>query len=103
VSRTLGKELFTLGEAFAGCYTKQQTLDKYFIGKGLLVERFFGYLVNKSTRQIKNRKKPKKQQFFNLGEQPLANAIAQPITLSFSTFFEPNQRFLWLVRFEIIT
>jgi hypothetical protein len=41
VSQTLGKGHFTLGKAFAECYTQQIILGKYFIGKGFFTEYFF--------------------------------------------------------------
>jgi hypothetical protein len=59
VSKTLGKDYFTLGKAFAECYTRQRTLGKNFIGKGFFAECFFSDTrqrlcrVSKSTRQIK--------------------------------------------------
>ena len=34
----LGKGRYTLGKAFAECYTRQWALDKQFIGKDLFVE-----------------------------------------------------------------
>jgi hypothetical protein len=62
VSKTLGKGHFTLGKAFAECKTRQRIFGKHFIGKGFFAEYFFGHSAKKSIRQIKNRKKPKKQQ-----------------------------------------
>jgi hypothetical protein len=62
VSKTLGKDYFTIGKGFAECNTRQKTLGKDFIGKGFFTECFFSdtrqrlYRVSKSTRQIKNRK-----------------------------------------------
>jgi hypothetical protein len=62
VSKTLGKGYFTLGKGFAECNTRQRTLGKYFIGKGLFAECFFRTLgkdfveCQKNTRQIKNQK-----------------------------------------------
>jgi hypothetical protein len=41
VSKTLGKDYFTLGKGFAECNTRQRTLGKYFIGKGFFAECFF--------------------------------------------------------------
>jgi hypothetical protein len=39
--RTLPDSRFTLGKAFAKCYTRQIILDKHFIGKGFFAEYFF--------------------------------------------------------------
>jgi hypothetical protein len=41
VSNTLGKGYFTLGKGFAECNTRQRTLGKNFIGKGIFAECFF--------------------------------------------------------------
>jgi hypothetical protein len=40
-NKTLDKDYFTLGKAFAECNTRQKTLDKYFIGKEPFAEYFF--------------------------------------------------------------
>jgi hypothetical protein len=41
VSKTLGKDYFTLDKGFAECNTRQRTLSKYFIGKEFFAEYFF--------------------------------------------------------------
>jgi hypothetical protein len=45
---SVGKGYFTLGKGFAECNTRQRTLGKDFIGKGLFAECFFS-----DTRQRK--------------------------------------------------
>jgi hypothetical protein len=85
IFQTLGKELFTPDKIFVECYTRQRTLNKYFIGKWFFAEYFFQVLdkdfveFSKTTRQRKALGKtriansPKKQQniFLKLGEQPI--------------------------------
>jgi hypothetical protein len=41
-----GKGLFALGKFFAEFYTRQRTLDKYFIGKWFFDEYFFEHSIN---------------------------------------------------------
>jgi hypothetical protein len=84
---------FTLGKAFTECNTRQRILAKYFIGKGFFAEYFFSDTrqrlcrVSKSTRQIKNRKKSKKQQniFLNYRKTLQPYPITILIALSFFT------------------
>jgi hypothetical protein len=61
VSKTLGKDHFTLGKAFAECNTRQRILGKHFIGKGFFAEK---HSANKRTRQFKNRKNKKTSKTF---------------------------------------
>jgi hypothetical protein len=88
VFNTLGKDCFTLGKVFTKCYT-WQTFYRQKVLCWVLFSDILQRLcrVSKSTRQIKNRKKPQKtaKLFLIMGTtlQPLH--ITVPIALSFFT------------------
>jgi hypothetical protein len=94
VSKTLGKDYFTLGKGFAECNIRQITLGKYFIGKGFFAEYFFSDFAEcQSTRQkkilskLRIEKIKKKQQniFLNSRNNSPTLLITLPFVLSFFT------------------
>ena len=107
VSQALSKGLFALGKGFAECCTRQRTLGKEAIGKGLFAEFFSSGTRQRlcrvsGTRQNVNRKKSEKTQKKNyfLEAHPQANAHPSHV---FDTFFSTFFRKLQPTGFELAT